>query len=102
MARRKKAGAISTGHVPQATNGGTLGFEAKVWAAADALRNNMHAAEYKHVVLGPIFLKYISDASRRSTWSRSPKRRKEPIPKTPTSTVPPASSGCQKWRAGPI
>ena len=40
----------------------TLGFEAKLWQAADALRNNMDAAEYKHVVLGLIFLKYISDA----------------------------------------
>ena len=39
-----------------------LGFEAKLWAAADALRNNMDAAEYKHEVLGLIFLKYISDA----------------------------------------
>ncbi len=44
------------------TNGGNLGFEAKLWQAADALRNNMDAAEYKHVVLGLIFLKYISDA----------------------------------------
>ncbi|MHB8388311.1 MAG: type I restriction-modification system subunit M [Acidobacteriaceae bacterium] len=43
-------------------NGATIGFEAKLWAAADALRNNMDAAEYKHVVLGLIFLKYISDA----------------------------------------
>jgi type I restriction enzyme M protein len=40
----------------------TLGFEAKLWQAADKLRNNMDAAEYKHVVLGLIFLKYISDA----------------------------------------
>jgi type I restriction enzyme M protein len=39
-----------------------LPFEAQLWAAADALRNNMDAAEYKHVVLGLIFLKYISDA----------------------------------------
>jgi type I restriction enzyme M protein len=39
-----------------------LGFEATLWRAADALRNNMDAAEYKHVVLGLIFLKYISDA----------------------------------------
>ena len=39
-----------------------LGFEAKLWQAADALRNNMDAAEYKHVALGLIFLKYISDA----------------------------------------
>jgi len=43
-------------------NGATLGFEATLWAAADKLRNNMDAAEYKHVVLGLIFLKYISDA----------------------------------------
>jgi type I restriction enzyme M protein len=41
---------------------GNGAFEAKLWAAADALRNNMDAAEYKHVVLGLIFLKYISDA----------------------------------------
>jgi type I restriction enzyme M protein len=37
-------------------------LEATLWAAADKLRNNMDAAEYKHVVLGLIFLKYISDA----------------------------------------
>ena len=43
-------------------NGATLGFEATPWQAADKLRNNMDAAEYKHVVLGLIFLKYISDA----------------------------------------
>ena len=41
---------------------GNGALEAKLWAAADALRNNMDAAEYKHVVLGLIFLKYISDA----------------------------------------
>src|SRR3982074_1000876 len=39
-----------------------LGFEAKLWQAADALRNNMDAAEYKHVVLGLVFLKYLSAA----------------------------------------
>ena len=39
-----------------------LGFEAKLWLTADKLRNNMDAAEYKHVVLGLIFLKYISDS----------------------------------------
>ncbi len=41
---------------------GVLGFEQKLWAAADKLRSNMDAAEYKHVVLGLIFLKYMSDA----------------------------------------
>ena len=55
MARPKKT--------DKAKNGGAnLGFEATMWAAADKLRNNMDAAEYKHVVLGLIFLKYISDA----------------------------------------
>jgi type I restriction enzyme M protein len=43
-------------------NSANLGFEAKLWTAADKMRNNMDAAEYKHVVLGLIFLKYISDA----------------------------------------
>ncbi len=43
-------------------NGNGLGFEEKLWAAADKLRGTMDAAEYKHVVLGLIFLKYISDA----------------------------------------
>src|SRR4030066_560924 len=37
-------------------------LEKKLWKAADKLRKNMDAAEYKHVVLGLIFLKYISDA----------------------------------------
>jgi type I restriction enzyme M protein len=37
-------------------------FEPKLWLAADKLRNNMDAGEYKHVVLGLIFLKYISDS----------------------------------------
>ncbi len=37
-------------------------FEKKLWKAADKLRKNIDAAEYKHVVLGLIFLKYISDA----------------------------------------
>jgi type I restriction enzyme M protein len=46
----------------QTNNGANLGFEADLWRAADALRSNMDAAEYKHVVLGLIFLKYISDA----------------------------------------
>lgn len=44
------------------SNGANLGFEQKLWQAADKLRSNMDAAEYKHVVLGLIFLKYISDA----------------------------------------
>ena len=44
------------------TNSATTGYEAELWQMADALRGSMDAAEYKHVVLGLIFLKYISDA----------------------------------------
>ena len=43
-------------------NGASLGFEAQLWAAADKLRGNMEPSDYKHVALGLIFLKYISDA----------------------------------------
>ena len=43
-------------------SGATTGYESELWAMADALRGSMDAAEYKHVVLGLIFLKYISDA----------------------------------------
>ena len=44
------------------SNGGNLGFEEKLWQTADKMRGHMDPAEYKHVVLGLIFLKYISDA----------------------------------------
>lgn len=40
---------------------GNIGFEETLWKAADKLRGSMDASEYKHVVLGLIFLKYISD-----------------------------------------
>jgi type I restriction enzyme M protein len=57
MPRGKKNGANS-----QPNNGANLGFEQTLWAAADKMRGHMDAAEYKHVTLGLIFLKYISDA----------------------------------------
>jgi type I restriction enzyme M protein len=54
---------MATGKTQKQTSGGSaLGFEATLWATADKLRGNLDAAEYKHVVLGLIFLKYISDA----------------------------------------
>lgn len=56
MAREKKNA------VKKNSNGAGLGFEEKLWAAADKQRGHMDAGEYKHVVLGLIFLKYISDA----------------------------------------
>lgn len=51
-AKRKKRTSKKKGETQSAAN---VGFEAKLWAAADKLRNNMDAAEYKHVVLGLIF-----------------------------------------------
>ncbi len=43
-------------------NTSNVGFENQIWAAADVLRGNMDASEYKHIVLGLIFLKYVSDS----------------------------------------
>jgi len=43
-------------------NGANLGFEEKLWQAADKMRGHMDPSEYKHIALGLIFLKYISDA----------------------------------------
>jgi type I restriction enzyme M protein len=56
VARRKTKTASSN------SQGAKLGFEEKLWQAADKQRGHMDAAEYKHVVLGLIFLKYISDS----------------------------------------
>jgi hypothetical protein len=52
MARPRSAG--------KTNNSANIGFEAKLWLAADKLRSNMDAAEYKHVVPGLIFLKCMS------------------------------------------
>lgn len=46
----------------KSSNGGNLGFEADLFKAADKLRGNMEPSDYKHVALGLIFLKYISDS----------------------------------------
>jgi hypothetical protein len=94
-------------------SGANLGFEAKLWLTADKMRNNMDAAEYKHVVLGLIFLKYISDAfeERRAMLeqlasdpaaigtSRS-HRNATRYWRIATSTLPKAWSGCPRWHAG--
>ncbi len=40
------------------SNGANLGFEEKLWSAADKMRGHMDPGEYKHVVLGLIFLRY--------------------------------------------
>jgi type I restriction enzyme M protein len=53
-ANKKKSG--------DSAGGATVGYETQLWQMADALRGSMDAAEYKHVCLGLLFLKYISDA----------------------------------------
>ena len=53
---------MAKGNNPKTANGSALDFEAQLWAAADKMRGHMDASEYKHVCLGLIFLKYISDA----------------------------------------
>lgn len=58
---RKKAVKNKT-HTESPQGGAITGYESELWAMADTLRGSMDAAEYKHVVLGLIFLKYISDA----------------------------------------
>ncbi len=53
---------MANGDSSKNSNGGNLGFEAEMFKAADKLRGNMEPSDYKHVALGLIFLKYISDA----------------------------------------
>ena len=84
--RRKSSDAhAEVGTKPQKRNGNgaNLGFEAQLFLAADKLRKNLEPSDYKHVALGLIFLKYISNASRpsgRRCWRTTP-----PLPKTRTS-----------------
>lgn len=79
-------------------------LEKQLWKAADKLRKNIDAAEYKHVVLGLIFLKYISDSIHLKAYLPSCKRGKaimrEPIPKTKTNTKPKTCSLSHRKRAG--
>ena len=62
MANRKTKKTRTPSEMSPKSTGATTGYEAQLWRMADALRGSMDAAEYKHVVLGLIFLKYISDA----------------------------------------
>ena len=57
-----RRGQTASGVGAESSSGALTGYRSKLWQMADALRGSMDAAEYKHVVLGLIFLKYISDA----------------------------------------
>ena len=61
--------------------GHDLDFEKELWKAADKLRGSIDASEYKHIVLGLLFLKYVSDSyyQRRvqlEKWTSDPKNKK--------------------------
>jgi type I restriction enzyme M protein len=79
--RSRKDAATSGGNSNRLST--SLGFESKLWAMADKLRSNMDAADYKHVVLGLIFLKFISDkfeakrAELAATPNADPEERDE-------------------------
>ena len=60
------------------TNGANLGFEEKLWQAADKLRGHMDASEYKGVVLGLIFLKYVSDVFQERYEAIKKERNADP------------------------
>lgn len=69
---KKKPGRKAKTAVKATTNNTLQDLQKTLWATADKLRANMDAAEYKHIVLGLIFLKYISDsfASRSAELTR--------------------------------
>src|SRR2546428_2667529 len=73
MARRKKKSETP------GTTAANVGYEAQLWQMADALRGSLDAAEYKHVCLGLLFLKYISDAfeERHEYLKRAVDNRKD-------------------------
>ena len=56
-----KWGDMASNKATDKKNTADVGFEKQLWDAADVLRGNLDAAEYKNVVLGLIFLKYLSD-----------------------------------------
>ncbi|MCC7061740.1 MAG: SAM-dependent DNA methyltransferase [Planctomycetes bacterium] len=80
MASAKKKPAPK-GTTPQ--SGANVGFEATLWQAADKLWKNIDAAEYKHVVLPLIFLKYISDAFEEKHAALSAQRKSGADPEDP-------------------
>jgi type I restriction-modification system DNA methylase subunit len=85
LAKRKK-----TTHTSGAS-AATVGYEAQLWQMADALRGSMDAAEYKHVCLGLLFLKCISDAFEEKHAQLVAEQAQGADPETPMSTARRAS-----------
>lgn len=81
----RKAGRMSPGKdkKDKKSTAANLGFEAQLWQAADALRGSMDAGEYKHVTLGLLFLKYISDAFEEQHAKLEAERKQGADPEDP-------------------
>lgn len=78
MARARQKAAAANG---KNGNGGQLGFEAELFLAADKLRKNLEPSDYKHVVLGLIFLRHISlafEAKREALLAEDPSAAEDP------------------------
>src|SRR5881275_2493676 len=96
----------------RATDSHDLPFAKELFEAADRMRGSVESAEYKHLVLGLLFLKYISDSfDRRRAWldgaTRDPAKAdyftddegaRAAILEDRTSTSPRTSSGCPRRR----
>lgn len=65
-----------SGRKNSASTGVNVGYKARLWEMADALRPSMDAAEFKHVVSGVLFLKHISDAFEEQHAKREAERKK--------------------------
>jgi hypothetical protein len=86
--------------VQNKSSGANRGFEATLWAAADKLRGHLGAAEYKHVVLGLIFLKYISDAFEELRARLITEQAEGANPEDPDKYRAENVSGCPRRPAG--
>lgn len=88
----------SSANGAKTSTGAKLSFEAKLRAAADVLCNNMDAAEHKHVVLGLIFLKYISDAFEAKHAELKADKKSSADPEDPDEHRAVSIFGCRKAR----
>jgi type I restriction-modification system DNA methylase subunit len=79
-------------------------LERTLWQAADKMRSNMDAADYKHIVLGLIFLKYISDAfnGMHAQLAEGKGEFEGADPEDPTNIWQTMFSSCLNYHAGTI
>ena len=109
LARHPAKSSFLEVNLPNDATSSDLGYADTLWRSADALRGQVDAAEYKHVVLGLLFLKYISDSfeSRRQQLKAELEKdgimvsSSNPCWRAATSTRPSGYSGSRPRRAGP-